>query len=154
MGRMKGRESGTPDGAYWETFFDRGRPDRLGGRGACGEVVETGGGYRTFTVPAAELADGRVFTPDIELVLVAETARMAAVAGQTNVVTDCVTGGCRRPGGSARYRRQRRPIPLHEPEGAVPRAGAMTPLARPLSPPSSALPPPVTAWLYQGTGVA
>ena len=104
---MKGRESGMPDGAYWESFFDPGCiVERLGCRGACGDVVEFGCGYGTFTVPAARLVAGRVFALDIEPDMVAQTARRAAAEGLANVVAgvrDFVADGCGRPDGSAGY---------------------------------------------------
>lgn len=51
---MEGRESGMPDGGYWESFFNpRCILERLGCQGSVGDVVEFGCGYGTFTVPAA-----------------------------------------------------------------------------------------------------
>jgi SAM-dependent methyltransferase len=104
---MKGRESGMPDGTYWESFFNPSCIlDRLGCRGACGDVIEFGCGYGTFTVPAARLVGGRVLALDIEPDMVAETARKAAAEGLANVtaeVRDFVADGCGRPDGSAGY---------------------------------------------------
>ena len=81
---MKGRESGMPDQSSWDAFFN---PNcilaRLDCVGPCGDVVEFGCGYGTFT--AAGAVEGRVFALDIELDMVAETARKARSAGLTNV---------------------------------------------------------------------
>lgn len=104
---MKGRESGMPDEAYWDTFFNpRCVLERLGCRGDCGDVVEFGCGYGTFTIPAAGLVTGRVFAIDIELEMVAETVRKAIGAGIGTVTgerRDFVTAGCGRPDESAGY---------------------------------------------------
>jgi SAM-dependent methyltransferase len=104
---MKGRESGMPDEAYWETFFD---PhcilERLGCVRPCRDAIEFGCGYGTFTLPAAQLVAGRVFALDIEPDMVAGTARKAAAAGLTNVIPerrDFVADGCGRPDGSVDY---------------------------------------------------
>jgi SAM-dependent methyltransferase len=104
---MKGRESGMPDDAYWETFFN---PccilERLDCRGACGDVVEFGCGYGTFTIPAAQLITGRVFAFDIELDMVAESARRADESGLSNVVAerrDFVAAGTGLPDESVGY---------------------------------------------------
>ena len=103
----KGRESGMPDDAYWETFFNPSCiVERFGCSGACGDVVEFGCGYGTFTLPAAQLAEGHVYAVDIEPAMVAETNRKAYVAGLTNVIAelrDFVTMGCGRPDASAGY---------------------------------------------------
>ena len=103
----KVRESGMPDPASWEQFFN---PlcilERLNCGDSNGDAVEFGCGYGTFTLPAAELVDGRVFALDIEPGLVAETARKAADAGLSNVVAehrDFVADGCGRPDGSIGY---------------------------------------------------
>lgn len=86
---MKGRESGMPDKAYWETFFNpRCLLEKLGSKEPCGDVVEFGCGYGTFTLPAAQRVTGRVFTFDIEPSMVAETMRMAHEAGFSNVVAE------------------------------------------------------------------
>lgn len=103
----KGRESGMPDASYWETFFNpRCIVERLGCVGSCGDVVEFGCGYGTFTIPAAELVTGKVYALDIEPEMVAETNRRAAEAGLANVATevrDFAGSGCGRPDGSVGY---------------------------------------------------
>jgi len=104
---MKGRESGMPEAPDWEMFFN---PtcilERLDCLGQCGDVVEFGCGYGTFTIPAARLVAGRVYALDIEREMVAETTRRAGETGLCNVVSevrDFVAAGCGRPDGSAGY---------------------------------------------------
>lgn len=59
-GQMKGRESGMPDDSCWESFFNpRCILERMDCAGSCGDVVEFGCGYGTFTIPGAELVTGR-----------------------------------------------------------------------------------------------
>ncbi len=86
---MKIRDSGMPQQAIWDGFFD---PDAiLGALGlttACGDVVEFGCGYGTFTLPAARLVGGTVFALDLEPEMIATTQRRAAEAGLANVVLD------------------------------------------------------------------
>jgi ubiquinone/menaquinone biosynthesis C-methylase UbiE len=60
--------------------------EKLDCTGPCGDVVEFGCGYGTFTVPAAKATTGRVFALDIEPEMVAETLRKAKAAGLSNVV--------------------------------------------------------------------
>ena len=73
---MKGRESGMPDDSFWETFFNpRCILERMDCVGPCGDVVEFGCGYGTFTVPAAESITGSVFALDIESDMVGATAQ-------------------------------------------------------------------------------
>ncbi len=84
---MKGRESGMPDESYWDSFFD---PtciiERLYCTGQCGDVVEFGCGYGTFTIPTAKAISGRLFALDIEPAMVETTLQKAAQAGLSNVV--------------------------------------------------------------------
>jgi SAM-dependent methyltransferase len=104
---IKGRETGMPDASYWETFFNpRCILETLDCRASCGDVVEFGCGYGTFTVAAARLVTARVFALDIDPALVAETTRKAVEAGLTNVVAeerDFVAAGCGRPNASVGY---------------------------------------------------
>ncbi len=104
---MKGRESGMPDESYWETFFNPACIlDRLGCSGPCGDVVEFGCGYGTFTLPAARAVEGRVYALDIEPDVLSELTRKADAEGLSNVTTevrDFVAEGCGLPGGRAGY---------------------------------------------------
>jgi ubiquinone/menaquinone biosynthesis C-methylase UbiE len=95
---MKIRDSGMPDEAYWDSFFD---PicmvTKLDCTGPCGDVVEFGCGYGTFTIPTAKQISGRVIALDIEPEMVAETVRKAESEGLPNVVgivRDFVADGC------------------------------------------------------------
>jgi SAM-dependent methyltransferase len=54
--------------------------------GLCGDVVEFGCGYGTFTIPAAELNRGRVLALDIDPVMTRSTIEKALTAGLANIV--------------------------------------------------------------------
>jgi ubiquinone/menaquinone biosynthesis C-methylase UbiE len=101
----KARESGMPDPASWETFFN---PTCIVSKLDCrgGDVVEFGCGYGLFTVPAAWSVSGTVFALDIDPQMVAATAQRAAEAGQNNVAAelrDFIADGCGRPDESAAH---------------------------------------------------
>ncbi|MFO0938355.1 MAG: class I SAM-dependent methyltransferase [Gemmataceae bacterium] len=104
---MKGRESGMPDDSYWETFFNpRCILERLDCVGNCGDVVEFGCGYGTFTLPASELVTGQVIALDIEPEMIAETLRKTTEAKRTNVkveVRDFIASGCSQVNESVGY---------------------------------------------------
>lgn len=93
---MKGRESGMPDDAYWQTFFN---PECIVSVLDCAgdhDVVEFGCGYGTFTLPAARLVRGRVIALDVEPEMVTATTDKAKEAGLQNVVgvvRDFITDG-------------------------------------------------------------
>jgi SAM-dependent methyltransferase len=73
---------------------------RLNCTGPCGDIVEFGCGYGTFTIPSARLNTGRVIAVDIEPEMVAETVRKADADGLSNVVgivKDFVADGCGLP---------------------------------------------------------
>jgi SAM-dependent methyltransferase len=82
-----GRESGMPEVAYWETFFD---PDcilrRLGVSRETQSIAEFGCGYGTFTIPAARLISGLVSTFDIDREMVDFTIHRANELSVQNVV--------------------------------------------------------------------
>lgn len=64
---MKGRESGMPEEAYWESFFDADAVvNILLGPSLEGNVTEFGSGYGTFTIPVARRVAGCVTALDIE----------------------------------------------------------------------------------------
>lgn len=101
----KGRESGMPEEAYWESFFDA---ECILSKLDCGggDVIEFGSGYGTFTVPAAKLITGNLYALDIDPAMVASTATRATKAGCSNVIAqerDFLADGCGRPGSSAAY---------------------------------------------------
>jgi ubiquinone/menaquinone biosynthesis C-methylase UbiE len=84
---MKGRESGMPEENYWQTFFDA---DCIIEKLECAKekkenIAEFGGGYGTFTVPAAMRTSGIVYTYDIEPDLVSLVQSKALDARLTNV---------------------------------------------------------------------
>lgn len=85
-GRMRVPDSGMPEQTYWESLFDvPGILDRLEIGRACGDVVELGCGYGTFTVPVAQRIAGTLLALDIDPLMVAQTHRRALAAGLANV---------------------------------------------------------------------
>jgi len=84
---MKGRESGMPDEEMWRSFYDADdlvvRLDCV--RAGTESIVEFGGGYGTFTLPAARRTSGQVHALDIEPELVALVSRRARASGLGNV---------------------------------------------------------------------
>ncbi|MFW6169984.1 MAG: class I SAM-dependent methyltransferase [Planctomycetota bacterium] len=104
---MKTRESGMPDEPMWLSFFS---PEetlaKLELTVACGDVVDFGCGYGTFTIPAARIARGTVHALDIEQEMVEETASKARGAGLANVRVerrDFVADGTGLPDGAVEY---------------------------------------------------
>ncbi len=100
---MKARESGMPDEEYWNTFFD---PEcvlnELGCIGAI-DALEFGCGYGNFTVAAARLIGGTVFTNDIDTSMVQHTVQRAGEQGLQNIIAevrDFSISGSGRPGDS------------------------------------------------------
>src|SRR5262245_27399763 len=78
--------------------------EKLDCTGPCGDVVEFGCGYGTFTIPAAKAAGGRVIALDIEPEMVAATVQRAHDSGLSNVVgvvRDFVAEGSGLPDGRA-----------------------------------------------------
>lgn len=78
----------------------------MGCAGPCGDVVEFGCGYGTFTLPAAKLLSGRVYALDIDPEMVTATCRKATEAGLTNVsarVRDFLADGTGLPDASVGY---------------------------------------------------
>ena len=83
---MKTRESGMPPEEMWQSFFD---PvsilTKLGLEANCGDLLEFGCGYGTFTIPAAKMIRGTVYAIDIEPEMVAITGEKSRKAGITNI---------------------------------------------------------------------
>ncbi len=74
--------------------------------GPCGDVVEFGCGYGTFTIPAAKSVHGTVFAMDLDSEMVVATARKAEESKLTNVVgsvRDFVADGSGLPDCQAGY---------------------------------------------------
>ncbi len=77
-----------PENNLWKNFFN---PDeilyKLGLNDQIGDVVEFGCGYGTFTVPAAKLVSGKIYSLDIEPEMIRITAEEAKNRGITNIRT-------------------------------------------------------------------
>ncbi|MHA1559717.1 MAG: class I SAM-dependent methyltransferase, partial [Alphaproteobacteria bacterium] len=83
---MKIRESGMPDEAMWETFFDPASIlDKLGMNDRAADIVEFGCGYGTFTLAAAAGTKGTVHAFDIDPAMLEATRVKLEEAKQTNV---------------------------------------------------------------------
>ncbi len=85
---MKVRESGMRDEEHWSTFFE---PElmlvEMGCHGPL-NVLEFGCGYGDFTVAAARLIDGTIFSNDIEHAIVERTLQRAKDQRLTNIVAE------------------------------------------------------------------
>lgn len=83
---MKMRESGMPDEATWQGFFDpKAIVASLGIAHVEGDVVDFGCGYGTFTHAAAQVVQGLVYALDIEPAMINTTQARAQGAGLANV---------------------------------------------------------------------
>ena len=104
---MKIRESGMPDEEMWDRFFCASDIlSSLGLSADCGDLVEFGCGYGTFTVPAARVIRGTVHAIDIEPEMIAFTRSKAEAAGIGNVRTslrDLAQDGTGLPNASVDY---------------------------------------------------
>jgi len=94
---MKIRDSGMPDRATWEGFFDPGATlQRLGLEMLAEDIVDFGCGYGTFALAAAALTRGTVHALDIDPNMIETTAARASQLGVSNVRAterDFVAGG-------------------------------------------------------------
>src|SRR5258707_9036990 len=95
---MKARESGMPEEAYWESFFDADATMDIlfSWSGLAGNLVEFGCGYGTFTIPSARRTQGIVTALDIEPLMVDRVRQKAETLGLPNVqaqMRDFVTQG-------------------------------------------------------------
>jgi len=83
---MKTRESGMPDNATWNSFFD---PETtltaLGLTEKIGDTVDFGCGYGTFTLAAARRIRGILYGFDIESAMITECRQRAEQEGLHNV---------------------------------------------------------------------
>lgn len=94
---MKIRDSGMPEKYIWENFFNPCEALRIMGFDKdVSNAVEFGCGYGTFTLPAAKMISGKLFSFDIEPEMVEATKSEAAQGGIRNLevsVRDFVADG-------------------------------------------------------------
>jgi ubiquinone/menaquinone biosynthesis C-methylase UbiE len=104
---MKVRESGMPEQDIWDAFFDVELIlDKLQLDLAISDVAEFGGGYGTFTLPAARRISGSLHAFDLETGMLAAATRSAADAGVDNInfqFRDFVADGTGLPDESVDY---------------------------------------------------
>lgn len=104
---MKIRDSGMPERGYWETFFDPERVlDAMQLDPSCGDVVEFGCGYGTFTLPAARRIGGTLHTFDLDPAMIETTRQRAREQHIGNIVAvrrDFVQHGTGLADGAADY---------------------------------------------------
>lgn len=103
---MKVRDSGMPDRAFWESFFEPTEILELLSFPTAGDVVDFGCGYGTFTLAAAALGTGRVYAVDIDPEMVRATQRRTQEAGLIDVQVierDFVAQGSGLPDESCTY---------------------------------------------------
>jgi ubiquinone/menaquinone biosynthesis C-methylase UbiE len=104
---MKVRDSGMPDEAMWDGFFDPSSfLSRLALTPETSSAVDLGCGYGTFTIPAATTIEGTVHGFDIEPEMIAVTGSKAESAGLTNVqlhLRDFIAEGTGLPDASVGY---------------------------------------------------
>ena len=75
-----------PGQEYWDSFFDPGAIlDHLGVSGDCGDLVDFGFGYGTFSVPAAQRISGTVIALDLEPAMLDATGKLASSLGLENI---------------------------------------------------------------------
>ena|SRR3989338_5718163 len=83
---MKARESGMPEQAMWESFFD---PEKVLKTLSIGQkttdVVDFGCGYGTFSIPTSKIIKGNVYALDLEPDMVRMTQEKAKSLGLKNV---------------------------------------------------------------------
>lgn len=94
---MKIRESGMPDEALWERFF---QPEALLSEmelsSDIGDVAEFGCGYGTFTIPASRIVAGKVYAIDIEPGMIRRVKERSCECSAYNIETvqrDFITEG-------------------------------------------------------------
>lgn len=104
---MKTRESGMPEESMWAGFFDPAKVlQALRLAPECGDVVDFGCGYGTFTLPAARMVSGTVHSLDIEPEMIESTRAKAEQEGLKNVracLRDFVAEGSGLPRASVDY---------------------------------------------------
>jgi SAM-dependent methyltransferase len=102
---MKIRDSGMPDEAVWEEFFDAAQVlAALDVIDPSANVVDFGCGYGNFSLAAARRTRGLVFALDIDPQMIAATRAKAGAFGLTNVAPierDFVASGSGLPDATA-----------------------------------------------------
>jgi ubiquinone/menaquinone biosynthesis C-methylase UbiE len=84
---VKVRESGMPSENVWESFFEPYDILRtLGVDRSIVDAVEFGSGYGTFTIPAAKMISGTLYTLDIDSEKIERVKGRVQANGLTNVV--------------------------------------------------------------------
>lgn len=87
---MKARESGMPEEKVWQQFFDVDTIlQELEVHSEIEKLVDFGFGYGTFTIPAAKIIKGRVYSFDIEEILVEELEKKLKENNIMNVIPFC-----------------------------------------------------------------
>lgn len=101
------RESGMPEQEQWESFFD---PTsillKLGIDQLSTKIVDFGCGYGTFTIPAAEISNGKVYAIDNNDQFIAECDRRSKAKAGINVICikrDFVLNGVGLPDNEVNY---------------------------------------------------
>jgi ubiquinone/menaquinone biosynthesis C-methylase UbiE len=85
---MKIRESGMPDEEQWDSFFEpKAILEQLGVSEKTKDVADFGAGYGTFTIPAAQLIRGKIYSLDIEPSMVKLVKTKAQELKLSNIVT-------------------------------------------------------------------
>jgi len=78
-----------PDESTWSSYFSpRQTLMQLGLTSACGDVLDFGCGYGTFTIPAAQMVQGTVHALDIDSAMIEITSHKAASIKLNNVRTE------------------------------------------------------------------
>ena len=101
------RDSGVPEQALWESFFDpEAILDAFGAQMIEGDCLELGCGYGTFALAAARRTQGTVYALDIDPAMVACTRARAQAAGLRNLIAwerDFVSTGTGLPDNSVAF---------------------------------------------------
>ena len=85
---MKIRDSGMPDEAMWDGFFEPYNILKiLDLNDKTADVAEFGCGYGTFTIPAAKIISGKIYAIDIEPEMLQQTRQKARDNKLNNVET-------------------------------------------------------------------
>jgi ubiquinone/menaquinone biosynthesis C-methylase UbiE len=104
---VKVRESGMPEQAVWESFFDPPAIlQALGLTNKCLDALEFGCGYGTFTTAAATIITGTIHALDIDETMLRKARAKGSAVGLTNIkyeARDFLAQGCGFPTASVDY---------------------------------------------------